>query len=136
MPLSIALRFILDSLRQPVDSNMFKFGLQALVEFKERLHEFPKYCHLLLEIPGLQMHPQFYQQIKDIVSAPAIMGSGFIDNKQNSSVLFTAINFNCQIPEEVRQDEPSAPIMERIMFHINNLAPDNLPISQNKLARF
>lgn len=135
MPLSIALRFILDSLRQPVESNMFKFGLQALVEFRERLPEFPKYCHLLLEIPGLQMHQQFYQQIKDIIAAPAVMNGGIVDaSQQIPGTLFTAVNYNCQISEEVPQNEPTASETERIMFLINNLAPDNLPEKSRQIG--
>ncbi|CAN6622942.1 general negative regulator of transcription subunit 1 [Trichomonascus vanleenenianus] len=76
IPLSIALRYILDSLKNPPDSNMFKFGLQALFEFRNRLNEFPKYCALLLEIPGLQSHQQFYNQIKEVVAMNKEGGGG------------------------------------------------------------
>jgi hypothetical protein len=51
--LYIALRFILDALRQPRDAKMFKFGLTALLQFQGRLAEWPPYCRLLLEIPAL-----------------------------------------------------------------------------------
>lgn len=135
-PLSIALRFILDSLRQPPDSNMFKFGLQALVEFRERLAEFPKYCHRLLEIPGLRMHPNFYQQINDIATLPnansvAMLGNG---DSREEEIMFTSINFKIHIPNEVRQEDPSGSIKESVMFAVNNLAPDNLKDKASKIT--
>lgn len=125
MPLSIALRFILDSLRQPVDSNMFKFGLQALFEFRERLPEFPKYCNILLEIPGLSVQPQFFQQIKDIV------GGG--DGVQNS-IIFSSINVDLAVPDESIQEEPKEVIRDKVLFIVNNIAQNNLQIKTKELV--
>lgn len=132
--LSIALRFILDSLRQPADSNMFKFGLQALVEFRERLSEFPKYCHRLLEIPGLRVHPNFFQQIKDIVSVPSgpMIGNGENGDEENSG--FMSISYKIHIPNEVLQEDPSDQTKENVMFAVNNLAPDNLRDKASKIT--
>jgi CCR4-NOT transcription complex subunit 1 len=121
MPLSIALRFILDSLRQPVDSNMFKFGLQALFEFRERLPEFPKYCHILLEIPGLAIHQQFYQQIKDIVNR--------LDDSSQNTIIFSSINADLAVPDEAIQEEPQEAVRDKVLFIVNNVAANNI---QNK----
>lgn len=121
MPLSIALRFILDSLRQPVDSNMFKFGLQALFEFRERLPEFPKYCHILLEIPGLAIHQQFYQQIKDIVNR--------LDDSSQNTIIFSSINSDMAVPDEAIQEEPQEAVRDKVLFIVNNVAANNI---QNK----
>lgn len=117
MPLSIALRFILDSLRQPGNSNMFKFGLQALFEFRERLPEFPKYCHILLEIPGLAMHQQFFQQIKEIV--------GGLDGGQ-SAIIYSSINADIPVPDESIQEDPKENIKDKVLFIVNNIAINNL----------
>jgi len=55
--LGIALRYVLEALRKPPsqpgsNSNsgkMFRFGMFALEQFKERLHEWPQYCsHIVL----------------------------------------------------------------------------------------
>lgn len=120
MPLSVALRFILDSLRQPVESNMFKFGLQALYEFRERLPEFPKYCHILLDIPGMASHSHFYQQIIEIV--------GDSENTQNS-IIFTSVNADIAVPDESLQEDPKEAIRDKVLFIVNNIAQNNL---QNK----
>lgn len=125
MPLSIALRFILDSLRQPLDSNMFKFGLQALFEFRERLPEFPKYCHILLEIPGLAMHQQFFQQIKEIVG-------GGTEGKQNA-IVYTSINVDMSIPDEAIQEDPKEGIRDKVLFLVNNVAQNNLQSKTKEL---
>ena len=44
VPLGLALRFVLEALRKPTDSNMFYFGVAALDRFKSRLKEYPQYC--------------------------------------------------------------------------------------------
>lgn len=135
-PLSIALRFILDSLRQPPDYNMFKFGLQALVEFRERLAEFPKYCHRLLEIPGLRMHPNFYQQIKDIVTLPSSSSAAMLgtSDSRDEEMVFTSINYKVYITDEVPQEDPTDSVKESVMFAVNNLAPDNLKDKAAKIT--
>lgn len=132
LPLRIAFRFILQSLKRPVDSNMFKFGLQALFEFRERLPEFPKYCCSLLDVPGLQMHPQFYQQIKDIVGST--VNTVYMGDISNNSFLFTSINIDVGIPEEPVQEEPPETVKEAVMFLVNNLAPDTLKDKSKKLS--
>lgn len=42
IPLGIAIRYVLDALRNPPDSNMFRFGVQALMRFQNRLAEWPQ----------------------------------------------------------------------------------------------
>lgn len=39
--LAVALRNVLDSLKRPATSKMYKFGLVALTQFMNRLHEWP-----------------------------------------------------------------------------------------------
>ncbi len=48
--LGIALRYVLEALRKPLRSSMFKFGMCALEQFKSRLVEWPQYCHHILQI--------------------------------------------------------------------------------------
>ncbi|KAI9256566.1 CCR4-Not complex component, Not1-domain-containing protein [Phascolomyces articulosus] len=54
VPLGIALRCVLDALRNSIGSKMFNFGVQALTQFQSRLSEWPQYCVHLLQIPQLQ----------------------------------------------------------------------------------
>ncbi|GME96361.1 unnamed protein product [[Candida] boidinii] len=69
--LSIALRYILESARQPSDSKIFKFAIQALYSFLKRLPEWPKYCTMLSEIQSLQNQPQIYEMVKSVVNGTA-----------------------------------------------------------------
>src|ERR1700733_15102277 len=53
IPLGIAIRYILDALTCPPESNLFKFGLQALSRFESRLSEWQPLCQALLRLPHL-----------------------------------------------------------------------------------
>eukprot|EP01114_Cavostelium_apophysatum_P013415 TRINITY_DN3247_c0_g1_i5.p1 TRINITY_DN3247_c0_g1~~TRINITY_DN3247_c0_g1_i5.p1 ORF type:complete len:2234 (+),score=701.16 TRINITY_DN3247_c0_g1_i5:75-6776(+) len=58
LPLGVALRYVLDALRKPAGSKMFKFGLTALVQFKSRLAEWPQYCTHIMAIGHIRkLHP-------------------------------------------------------------------------------
>jgi len=119
--LAIALKFVLDALRQDVDSNMFRFGLQALVELRQRLEEFPKYCKVLLTIPGLRHQHQFYAQIRAIADPTA-------DDERVE--LFRSINFTL-IEEEaeppgLKGGKRAEDAMKRVSLLVNNLTAKNV----------
>ena len=52
-----SLRFVLDALRKPIDSNMSWFGLVALDRFKGRLKEYSQYCQHVASIPHFKEFP-------------------------------------------------------------------------------
>mmetsp|Transcript_120 Transcript_120/g.241 ORF Transcript_120/g.241 Transcript_120/m.241 type:complete len:2189 (+) Transcript_120:93-6659(+) len=63
--LGIALRYVLDALQKTADSNVFQFGMWAIEQFKERLHQWPQYCALIVEIPHLrQNYPELVSYIE------------------------------------------------------------------------
>ncbi len=71
IPLGIAFRYVLEALRKPATSKMFKFGALALDQFKTRLQEWPQYCTFLAQIPHLrQAHPKLVEWV-DKASAAA-----------------------------------------------------------------
>ncbi|KAG0225949.1 hypothetical protein BGW41_004453 [Actinomortierella wolfii] len=88
IPLGIALRYILDALRNPPGSKMFNFGAQALSRFQSRLQEWPTYCTHLLQIPHLQeAHPEIIQYIHSVLpSATATAAASAPDNLANTLV--------------------------------------------------
>ena len=45
---------MLEALRKPLRSSMFKFGMCALEQFKSRLVEWPQYCHHILQIQHIR----------------------------------------------------------------------------------
>lgn len=126
IPLSVALRFILESLRQPVESNMFRFGLQALFELRQRLPEFPKYCSVLLSIPGLVSQQQFYQQIKDIVYVSSSLEQVEEDNA------FKSVSANVGTLTG-SFEKPSELVKDKVLFVVNNLSPTNVKSKSKEL---
>jgi CCR4-NOT transcription complex subunit 1 len=68
--LGIALRYVLEALRKPLNSNMFKFGMCALEQFKQRLVEWPQYCHHILQISHVrQSHEELINYIQNALSS-------------------------------------------------------------------
>ncbi len=56
VPLGLALRFVLDAVRKPPDSNMYFFGITALDRFKVRLKDYPQYCQHISCIEHFKEH--------------------------------------------------------------------------------
>ena len=84
LPLGVALRYVLDALRKPAGSKMFKFGLYALEQFKPRLYEWPQYCSHILAIPQIKTHhPDIIDIIEKALSQPNL---GTQQNTPDSSV--------------------------------------------------
>lgn len=63
MSLSLALRYVLESLKKPPTTKMYLFGLAALDKFKSRLKEFPQYCASIATIPHYQQFPMHLKQV-------------------------------------------------------------------------
>jgi CCR4-NOT transcription complex subunit 1 len=55
-PLGVALRYVLDALRQDPQSKMFKFGIIALEQFTSRLAEWPQYAEHIVAIPQVAQY--------------------------------------------------------------------------------
>lgn len=86
LPLGVALRYVLDALRKPPGSKMFKFGLYALEQFKARLCEWPQYCSHILTIPQIKTH---HPDIIDIIEKVLSLSSQPGPPQQVSSVEHT-----------------------------------------------
>jgi CCR4-NOT transcription complex subunit 1 len=85
--LGIALRYVLEALRKsptqsPQSGKMFRFGMFALEQFKERLHEWPQYCSHIVQIPHLR--DGFSQLVAEIDGAMSC------DNISTSSSISTS----------------------------------------------
>ncbi|KAG9303880.1 hypothetical protein G9A89_005790 [Geosiphon pyriformis] len=65
----VALRYVLSALRNPAESKMFNFGVQALSQFQSRLPEWPQYCSHLLQLPQLQQsHPEIIEYVRSALA--------------------------------------------------------------------
>lgn len=137
-PLGVALRYVLDALRQNAHSRMFKFGVMALSQFQSRLAEWPNFCQNLLRVESLKLfRPQVLQEASRIVAAAQHVEVEEPVEASTPSGAIVAIR-----PEAVsiegsddNQTTPSDVVMERILFILNNLAENTLNIKLNELTQ-
>ncbi|RCH84773.1 hypothetical protein CU098_001795, partial [Rhizopus stolonifer] len=150
-PLGIALRCVLDALKNPPGSKMFNFGIQALTQFQSRLPEWPQYCAHLLQIPALQQaSPDLAHMIKfsvhvgrmpqqhpDENGLPDLSNSTLNDPSKIVKALsdiFTAVHVpEIAVDESIVYETPTEAIQDKILFIINNVALNNLELKCNDL---
>jgi CCR4-NOT transcription complex subunit 1 len=135
MALGIALRYILEALRQPGGSKMFQFGVQALAQFQERLPEWPQYCALLLQIEHLhQTLPDVIHLITSFQNPQATtqnelqVGNSSLAAIEDTGSVFKALQLRGILPDPFASsfDIPNDQVQEKILFIINNLSMTNL----------
>ncbi|KAL1917446.1 uncharacterized protein VTP21DRAFT_3839 [Calcarisporiella thermophila] len=162
-PLGVALRYVLDALRSAPDSKMFRFGIQALTQFKSRLNEWPQVCSQLLQIPQLrQANPELVQFITSAMANPQqtsqepqsaavnmaigndmqslaqdLETSGALPSTsdERDTPVFTALNVDPSVPgaEHIQYETPSEATQDKILFIINNVAQSNLELKAREL---
>ena len=130
IPLGIAIRYVLDALQCTPDTNLFKFGIQALSRFESRLPEWRLLCQALMEIPHLaEARPDIAETVRRAVttsgdqSAGALQGFPTALSHAEPLPVFRSIH-----PDEMDDsgfDVPSEETSDKILFIINNLAPSN-----------
>ncbi|KAJ3305272.1 hypothetical protein HDV03_001870 [Kappamyces sp. JEL0829] len=142
MALGVALRYVLEALRQPVGSKLFQFGIQALAQFRNRLTEWPQYCSLILQIDHLhQTHPEVIHLIQTIqkqgmVVQPEQGTTAKIPSPPlNDGSLFTALQLHGILPEHLLNfDVPSDVFQEKILFIVNNVSGANVAQKAQEFA--
>ncbi|GAA5970047.1 hypothetical protein JCM3765_004764 [Sporobolomyces pararoseus] len=141
IPLGIAVRYVLDALRNPPDSNWFRFGIQALARFQGRLSEWPQLAHSILSIPHVQqLHPEVANKARQALvqreggengagdlpgGVRESAGPGAFDQEPPAHperVAFTAIHVDTDGGDPEAPDENTS---DKILFIVNNLAPSN-----------
>lgn len=137
--LTVALNFIWESCNQPQESHLFKFAVQALYNFKSRLHEYPNYCKHLLECKSLSAHAKMYQIVQDAANGiPCVdtnrpnssnssgqpMVGKVVD--ENSGTKYQSIAFTEQAIGLAAQEKPNESTSDKLLFFVNNLTGDNL----------
>ncbi|KAG4302634.1 hypothetical protein PCANB_001148 [Pneumocystis canis] len=143
IPLGIALRYVLDAIQQPPNSNMFNFGVQALIQFQSRISEWPQYSSHILKVTHLQIfHPELVQNIRNS------LGSGRHANIGGNPNLITELNQIQQyspftslcLSKPLRDasffEDPSESIQDKILFIINNMSHGNLDQKAQELREF
>ncbi|KAK9469971.1 CCR4-NOT core subunit CDC39, partial [Dipodascopsis tothii] len=134
IPLSVALRFVLEALKEPPDAKMFKFGLQALLQFQSRLESFPQYCSLLLQIPTLDaVQPQLMAKLRAIIARSTgadDAGEPAEPPADEDKLLvpepFTCLHLDPMTLGDQRSEDPAEDVRDKVLFIVNNLAPGNV----------
>ncbi|KZT74256.1 Not1-domain-containing protein [Daedalea quercina L-15889] len=134
IPLGIAIRYVVDALNCAPETNLFKFGIQALSRFESRLAEWQPLCQALLKIPHLlEARPDLAAAIHRAI-ANAGEHSSSIDLRLGTGPAVEPPPVFNAIQAEQFEDEaehPAEEVSDKILFIVNNLAPSNF---ESKLA--
>ena len=124
IPSRIALRYVVDALSCPPETNLFKFGLQALARFETRLPEWQPLCQALLGIPHLmEARPDLAATIHRAITSGADGSNVDIrGHPVDLAPVFMAIQPDTLDAEIVM---PAEELSDKILFIVNNLAPSN-----------
>lgn len=139
--LQVGLAMVLEAVQEyrPEDS-MYKFGLQALLHFAGRLHEWPNYCDQLLIVPGLQ-GTEIYAKAEEVVgqqvgemNGETQNGIGLTNGTNMDELLqqaeptvpkFTCLHVDPLLQSEV-YEEPDEEVQDKVLFVLNNVSERNL----------
>ncbi|KAL8689767.1 MAG: hypothetical protein Q9218_004634 [Villophora microphyllina] len=141
LPLRVALGMILEAVRDhdPSD-NMYKFGLQALVNMQDMLVAWPSYCADLAAIPGLHS-TEVHARLMEILngqdadnrldadpSGPNGLPDGLgLSNGEIDEYLTPNIQFKSVHAEpSAFHEEPDSSTQEKVVFFFNNVSEQNL----------
>lgn len=123
LTLRVAREMVLDAVSDyPSDASMFKFGLQALSTFQNRLPEpeWAEYCQALLQVPNLQ-NTQIRSKIADALEGKS--------DASPSATAFSAV----RAPVEALKEEPSDDVKDKVVFFFNNVSEQNLEAKARQL---
>lgn len=136
--LQASLAMVLDAVRQPPNESMYKFGLQALLNFEDRLDEWRLFCERLLLVPGLRgtaIYTRAEQVVQDQQEIPGNLSTQEQETGDGTVDEFLAMeskvpDFTClSVDPSTRQDfyvDPGEEIQETILFILNNVSERNL----------
>ncbi|KAI0420779.1 Not1-domain-containing protein [Xylaria grammica] len=144
LPLKIGLGMILEAVRDHrPEENMYKFGLQALMQLFSRFREWPGFCKQLLQIPGLH-GTEAWRKAEEVVRedeeekaraqngngptnhiASEAMVNGSVEAPDAHAPPFTAVNIDPSTFELMFED-PVMDIQDKIQFGLNNLTTTSL----------
>ncbi|MBW0484102.1 hypothetical protein O181_023817 [Austropuccinia psidii MF-1] len=69
VPLGIGVRYVLDAIRNPIESKWYEFGSMALSKFVNRLEEWPQLALAVSEVESLKLtHPDVYVRAKTVLN--------------------------------------------------------------------
>lgn len=138
--LQVGLAMVLEAVQEyrPEDS-MYKFGLQALLHFSNRLQEWPSFCDQLLTVPGLQ-GTEIWVKAEEIVGRQLGEMNGESQNgvgmanganvedflaAESTVAKFTCLHVDPPLRPEL-YEEPDEDVQDKVLFVLNNVSERNL----------
>ncbi|KAI9673128.1 MAG: hypothetical protein M1817_002990 [Caeruleum heppii] len=157
IPLRVGLGMILEAVRDySPETSMYKFGLQALLHFFNRLQEWPGFCSLLLQVPGLR-GTEALAKAEEVVreragqSQPEVESdllrprNGFSDGglangtdqerfpTDTTAQRFAFSSLHVDLPSTDASEEPSEDVQDKVLFVLNNVSEQNLEVKLKDL---
>ncbi|KEQ88882.1 Not1-domain-containing protein [Aureobasidium pullulans EXF-150] len=137
--LGVALFMVLDAVAEySPDDSMYKFGLQALLHFINRLEEWPSFCNRLIAIPHLR-GTEVYTKAEEVVRRqPGVdirgdlqpelsLPNGSLEDFALESQYppFRSIHVEAPLRPEL-YEEPDEETSDKVMFVLNNVSKRNI----------
>ena len=155
IPLRVGLGMILEAVRDyGPETSMYKFGLQALLHFFNRLQEWPGFCSFLIQVPGLQ-GTEAYNKAEEIVRERAnqLTGdaeasnapqNGFTDGVTLTNGTIDEIfppdsglqrfsSVQVDPPASGETEDPGEETQDKVLFVLNNVSDQNLEVKLRDL---
>lgn len=132
LTLRVGQEMVLDAVRDnPPEASMYKFGLQALLQFPNRLAEpeWFEYCSLLVQIPGLRGTDPYSNAARILAESPTRLLDGIelTNGELDEFSPDTVINFKSVNAEPASAyEEPDEETQEKVVFFFNNVSEQNL----------
>jgi CCR4-NOT transcription complex subunit 1 len=146
--LRAAMAMVLEAVHADPDSNMFKFGVEALLHFKGRLSEWPRFCQELLQLRGLQT-TEIWAIATDVVRNSMRTGTDSRTADQNGNgdavdhqplangdgedflpsepahPAFSCLHQDPPLRPDIYED-PDEDVQDKVLFILNNVSERNL----------
>lgn len=131
--LDVAFRIIMRFAKEPPESKMFKFAVQAIYAFRIRLAEYPQYCKdLLRDVPALKSQAQVYQSIVEAATLANAPKERSRPVQEMIPLKFFAVDeVSCQINQEGAPKD----VVEKVLFVLNNVTLANLNNKVDELKK-
>jgi CCR4-NOT transcription complex subunit 1 len=131
LTLTVGLDMVLEAVRNyDPETSMYKFGLQALLHFLNRLPEWPEFCQQLVQIPGLQgtdAHVRAQEVLRDErngTNGVNGMTNGIV-NDFNAVVPFRSVHAD-PLPDPEQFEDPEEDVQDKVLFVLNNVSEQNI----------
>ncbi|KAI9697566.1 MAG: hypothetical protein M1836_004516 [Candelina mexicana] len=155
IPLKVGLGMILEAVRDyGPETRMYKFGLQALLNFVGRFEEWPGFCSFLLQVPGLRgteawptaenvvmEHANRVSEDEGLNGMPLngiadglAMTNGNIDDifPPESMHEFASIHADPPLRPDI-YEEPDEDVQDKVLFVLNNVSKRNIEAKLKEL---